>query len=161
MLDTPMPPAPGAVSETAHTEPQWIFTKEEIANTPSRQDGVSLEEECQQRKEFTKLITLVGSAMEGSRGAVRVSLTAINAGKIFFNRFFMVQSLKKHNPRVKIPARGPRRGLARIAQIRHRPSAHLLLCLGSWRAEPALSARSLLRLHVCGLGASRRSACSR
>ena len=107
MSDTPMPPAPGAVAETAHTEPQWIFTKEENANTPSRQDGVSLEEEYQQRKEFTKLITLVGSAMEGSRGAVRVSLTAINAGKIFFNRFFMVQSLKKHNPRVKIPAPRP------------------------------------------------------
>ena len=97
MADEPMtpvvadpPPAPPAVAKP------WIFSAEEIEASPSRQDGMLVEEEREVRKTGSKLIASIGQGMVHKKA----SLMAINSGKVFFHRVFMVQSLKKQNPRV-------------------------------------------------------------
>ena len=84
------PPATPAVAKP------WIFSAEEIEASPSRQDGMLVEEEREVRKTGSKLIASIGQGMVHKKA----SLMAINSGKVFFHRVFMVQSLKKQNPRV-------------------------------------------------------------
>ncbi|KAJ1479046.1 hypothetical protein T484DRAFT_1815751, partial [Baffinella frigidus] len=86
MADEPMPPA---VTDTPPATPAmakpWIFSAEEIEASPSRQDGMPVEEEREVRKTMSKLIAIIGQGMVHKKA----SLLAINSGKVFFHRVFM------------------------------------------------------------------------
>lgn len=70
----------------AETEAQWLFTQEEIENSPSVRDGMPAHEEDALRKKSLNFITGVGIGLKLPQ------LTLYTAG-IFLNRFFMRHSL--------------------------------------------------------------------
>lgn len=73
----------------------WLFTPEQLQATPSRQDGMDPAQEKSTRKSICKLIAEVGQHIRP-----KASVTAVNSGKVFFHRVFMVQSLQKQNPKL-------------------------------------------------------------
>jgi len=77
------------------SRPAWLFTAEQLKATPSRQDGMEPEKERAMRKSICKLIAEVGQHIRP-----KASVTAVNSGKVFFHRIFMVQSLQKQNPKL-------------------------------------------------------------
>lgn len=42
----------------------WLFTKQQIENTPSRKDGLSLKEEEKVRRDGVKMIMEIGQLMK-------------------------------------------------------------------------------------------------
>mmetsp|Transcript_34944 Transcript_34944/g.54614 ORF Transcript_34944/g.54614 Transcript_34944/m.54614 type:complete len:403 (+) Transcript_34944:124-1332(+) len=74
-------------------EQPWLFSAEQIKNSPSRQDNIDFEDERSRRKSVCKLIAEIGQT-------VRATVTAINTAKVFFHRVFMVQSMEKQNPKL-------------------------------------------------------------
>lgn len=75
----------------------WLFSEHELENTPSRQDKMTRELERTKRKSVCKLIAELGQLIKPP-----ASLCAINSGKVFFHRVFMVQSMAegRQNPKV-------------------------------------------------------------
>ncbi|EKX33202.1 hypothetical protein GUITHDRAFT_166523 [Guillardia theta CCMP2712] len=75
----------------------WLFSEHELENTPSRQDKMTRELERTKRKSVCKLIAELGQLIKPP-----ASLCAINSGKVFFHRVFMVQSMAegRQNPKI-------------------------------------------------------------
>jgi len=75
----------------------WLFSEHELENTPSRQDKMTRELERAKRKSVCKLIAELGQLIKPP-----ASLCAINSGKVFFHRVFMVQSMAegRQNPKI-------------------------------------------------------------
>ena len=72
----------------AEAERQWIYTEEELLQTPSILDGMKPEEERQMRSKGTNFITQVGIML-------KLPQTTLCSASIFFNRFLMRHSLVK------------------------------------------------------------------
>jgi len=71
--------------ETAKT---WLFSKEQIRNSPSVIKGVSFEEERTARKVSCKFIAEIGQNL-----MYPPTILAINSAKVFLNRYYMVEPL--------------------------------------------------------------------
>jgi protein BUR2 len=81
--DPPRPPPP-AVEQA---EQQWIFSDEELLQTPSIVDGMPVEEEQTLRRKGTNFILQVGMML-------KLPQTTLSTAAIFFNRYLMRNSLK-------------------------------------------------------------------
>ncbi|CZT16085.1 related to CDK9 kinase-activating protein cyclin T [Ramularia collo-cygni] len=72
----------------AEAEAQWIFTEEELANTPSIQDGMSVADERQLRAKGINFIVQCGVML-------KLPQLTLSTAAIFFQRYLMRSSLKK------------------------------------------------------------------
>ena len=81
--DLPRPPPPAL----AEAEQQWIFTDDELLQTPSILDGMSPEEERTLRRKGVNFILQVGMML-------KLPQTTLSTASVFFNRFLMRNSLK-------------------------------------------------------------------
>ena len=81
--EPPRPPPPAVVQ----AEQQWIFTEEELLQTPSICDGMSVEEERTLRKKGVNFILQVGMML-------KLPQTTLSTAAVFLNRFLMRHSLK-------------------------------------------------------------------
>jgi hypothetical protein len=54
----------GGASNPADKESRWIFAKEKIENSPSRLDGISIEDELNFRQDAAILITDLGAMLK-------------------------------------------------------------------------------------------------
>lgn len=99
----------------AEAELQWIYTEEELLQTPSILDGMKPEDERQLRSKGTNFITQVGIML-------KLPQTTLCTASIFFNRFLMRKSLMKKegykplhhyvgNPRIDLLKRAERLSL--------------------------------------------------
>jgi protein BUR2 len=77
------PPPPALVE----AEAQWIFSDEELLQTPSILDGMSPEEERTLRRKGVNFILQVGMML-------KLPQTTLSTAAVFFNRFLMRNSLK-------------------------------------------------------------------
>ncbi|USW54975.1 Putative cyclin [Septoria linicola] len=72
----------------AEAEAQWLFTEDELANTPSVQDGMSVEEERDRRVKGINFMVQVGIML-------KLPQLTLSTASIFFQRFLMRGSLAK------------------------------------------------------------------
>jgi protein BUR2 len=72
----------------AEAEAQWIFSEEELANTPSIQDGMSVADERQLRAKGINFIVQCGVML-------KLPQLTLSTAAIFFQRYLMRSSLKK------------------------------------------------------------------
>ncbi|KAF1352228.1 cyclin-like protein [Delphinella strobiligena] len=70
----------------AEAEAQWLFTEEELAHTPSIQDGMSAEKEKEVRTKGINFIRQVGVML-------KLPELTLSTAAIFFNRFLMRMTL--------------------------------------------------------------------
>ena len=70
-------------------DPLWLFTREEIDNSPSRADQVSQEEEDECRKGASVFIQSVGVQL-------RLPQLTMATALLFYHRFFALRSLKQY-----------------------------------------------------------------
>lgn len=70
----------------AEAEAQWLFTEEELAHTPSAQDGMAPEREKELRSKGINFIRQVGIML-------KLPELTLSTAAIFFNRFLMRMSL--------------------------------------------------------------------
>ncbi|WPH02025.1 Hypothetical protein R9X50_00488000 [Acrodontium crateriforme] len=82
------PKSPNAV--LAETEAQWIFTPEELANTPSIQHGMSPADERDIRAKGVTFIVQAGIML-------KLPQLTLSTAAIFFQRFLMRASLKREH----------------------------------------------------------------
>lgn len=69
---------------------EWVFTDEELSESPSRKDGLSLEEE---KECHLKTCTFIEEVTE----KLNVSRLTMATAQVFFHRFFVRQSFKAHD----------------------------------------------------------------
>ncbi|KAF2655913.1 cyclin-like protein [Lophiostoma macrostomum CBS 122681] len=81
--EPPRPPPP-AVEQA---EKQWIFSDDELLQTPSIMDGMPVEEEQTLRRKGTNFILQVGMML-------KLPQTTLSTAAVFFNRYLMRNSLK-------------------------------------------------------------------
>lgn len=81
--ERPRPPLPAVVD----SEQQWIYVEEELAQTPSIADGMSLEEERMFRRKGVNFILQVGMML-------KLPQTTLSTAAVFFNRYLMRNSLR-------------------------------------------------------------------
>lgn len=70
----------------AEAEEQWLFSEQELAQTPSIQDGMSVEKERELRSKGINFIRQVGIML-------KLPELTLSTAAIFFNRFLMRMSL--------------------------------------------------------------------
>lgn len=70
----------------------WIFTQQELLDSPSKRDGISFEREWKERSTGTSIIFRVGAH-------TRAPIHSLHVAMIFYQRFYMRRSLKGHNYR--------------------------------------------------------------
>lgn len=95
----------------AEAEAQWIFSEEELANTPSIQDGMSVVDERQLRAKGINFIVQCGVML-------KLPQLTLSTAAIFFQRYLMRSSLKK-----------PRNGM--LKPVHHYSSAATCLFLAT------------------------------
>ena len=81
--ERPRPPPPAV----ERTEAQWIFTTDELLQTPSIADGMSVDEEHSLRRKGVNFILQVGLML-------KLPQTTMSTAAVFFNRYLMRNSLK-------------------------------------------------------------------
>jgi protein BUR2 len=81
--ERPRPPPPAVAAE----EQQWIFTEEDLLQTPSILDGMSPEEERTLRRKGVNFILQVGMML-------KLPQTTLSTAAVFFNRYLVRNSLK-------------------------------------------------------------------
>ena len=81
-VQRPIPPH----AVLADMEAQWIFTEEELANTPSIHDGMSMETERERRTKGINFIMQVGMTL-------KLPQLTLSTAAVFFHRFLMRHSL--------------------------------------------------------------------
>uniref|UniRef100_A0A0R3S0C8 CYCLIN domain-containing protein n=1 Tax=Elaeophora elaphi TaxID=1147741 RepID=A0A0R3S0C8_9BILA len=74
----------------------WLFTEEQLANTPSRRDGVDRVEEDKLRREGIKLIVEIGSGLK-----LQPNPTLATAA-VYFHRFYMFHSFKEFQKHILV-----------------------------------------------------------
>lgn len=68
----------------------WIFTQQQLLDSPSKRDGISFEREWRDRTIGTSIIFRVGAH-------TRAPIHSLHVAMIFYQRFYMRRSLKGHN----------------------------------------------------------------
>ncbi|KAF2274152.1 cyclin-like protein [Westerdykella ornata] len=81
--ERPRPPPPAVEAEEA----QWIFTEEELEQTPSILDGMSIAEERHLRQKGINFLQQVGMML-------KLPMTTLSTAAVFFNRFLVRNSLQ-------------------------------------------------------------------
>ncbi|OCK86258.1 cyclin-like protein [Lepidopterella palustris CBS 459.81] len=84
--ERPRPPNP----ILAEAEQQWIFSEDELQQTPSIMDGMAPEEEKTLRRKGANFILQVGMML-------KLPQTTLSTAAVFFNRFLMRRSLVAKN----------------------------------------------------------------
>ena len=74
------PKSPGRV--LAEAEEQWLYTEEELAHTPSIQDGMSPEKERELRAKGVTFVRQVGIML-------KLPELTLSTAAVFFHRFLM------------------------------------------------------------------------
>lgn len=82
-------------SNQIQSENKWIFSQEDIENSPSRKDGLSAEQELAKRQEAALFISDLGEEL-------KVNQLCINTAIIYMHRFFMLNSFKKFHRYVRV-----------------------------------------------------------
>lgn len=80
---------------SSQAESRWIFSQEDIENSPSRKDGLSAEQEIAKRQEAALFISDLGEEL-------KVNQLCINTAIIYMHRFFMINSFKKFHRYVRV-----------------------------------------------------------
>lgn len=80
-----------AMAASDNAEESWLFSKSELADTPSREDGVSVDEEKRLREEGARFIYDIGKKL-------RMPQLTVATACVFFHRFFMYRSFKEFSP---------------------------------------------------------------
>ena len=107
----------------AEAEAQWIFSEEELSNTPSIQDGMHPDEEKNLRAKGVDFIVQVGVML-------KLPQLTLSTAAVFFQRFHMRASLKKE-----------RNG---IPKLHHYQSAATALFLATKVEESCRKTRELI-----------------
>ena len=85
-------------STTCNTDTRdmkWIFPMEKIVNSPSRRDGISMEQELSEIQDAALFINELGSLL-------KLNQLCMNTAIIYMHRFYMVHSLKKFQRYVRV-----------------------------------------------------------
>lgn len=69
---------------------RWVFTRDQLNNSPSRKDGISLEKENETRAQICAFIQEAGQKL-------RLSQFVIATAIVFFHRFYACRSFKEHD----------------------------------------------------------------
>lgn len=84
----------------ADTSNNWLFSREDLLNSPSRKDGISWENEKAIRHNSCSFILEIGKYLR--RGKTdNTAYIRDSAACIIFHRFFTAQSFKSQNRLVK------------------------------------------------------------
>jgi hypothetical protein len=89
---------PGSDNKSAlpdNWESQWLFTEEELLQTPSVLDGISPEVEREQRSKGCNFITQLGIQL-------KLPQLTLATASTYLHRFYMQNSLKRHHYYVRI-----------------------------------------------------------
>lgn len=81
--ERPRPPPPAIEAEEA----QWIFSEQELEQTPSILDGMPIAEERVLRQKGINFLQQVGMML-------KLPMTTLSTAAVFFNRFLVRNSLK-------------------------------------------------------------------
>lgn len=85
-------PAPTAADTFAMTsDSAWLFSAEEIANSPSRADGVEAISEA-------RTIARIADILREASRLLRLPMLTTAVAIKYWQRFYMIESLKKHAP---------------------------------------------------------------
>ncbi|XP_067687687.1 cyclin-T2-like isoform X1 [Haliotis asinina] len=76
---------------------RWIFTKEQLQNTPSRKGGIDYAKELAYRQQAANLIQDMGQRLQ-------VNQLCINTAIVYMHRFYMFQSFHRFHRNVIAPA---------------------------------------------------------
>lgn len=82
---------------SALNESRWLFSAEAIENSPSRRDGLTVEQEMNERQEAALFISDLAAQL-------KVNQLCINTAIIYMHRFFMIHSFKKFHRYVRMVA---------------------------------------------------------
>eukprot|EP00170_Pyropia_yezoensis_P009772 contig_43828_g9810 len=69
----------------------WLFSAEEIANSPSRADGVEAISEA-------RTIARIADILREASRLLRLPMLTTAVAIKYWQRFYMIESLKKHAP---------------------------------------------------------------
>ncbi|XP_007557118.1 cyclin-T2b [Poecilia formosa] len=69
---------------------KWLFTREQLENTPSRRCGIEADKELSYRQQAANLIQDIGQRLN-------VSQLIINTAIVYMHRFYMIHSFTKFN----------------------------------------------------------------
>uniref|UniRef100_A0A3B4FNJ6 Cyclin-T2-like n=1 Tax=Pundamilia nyererei TaxID=303518 RepID=A0A3B4FNJ6_9CICH len=69
---------------------KWLFTREQLENTPSRRCGIEADKELAYRQQAANLIQEIGQRLN-------VSQLIINTAIVYMHRFYMIHSFTKFN----------------------------------------------------------------
>uniref|UniRef100_A0A3Q2GQP6 Cyclin T2b n=1 Tax=Cyprinodon variegatus TaxID=28743 RepID=A0A3Q2GQP6_CYPVA len=76
---------------------KWLFTREQLENTPSRRCGIEADRELSYRQQAANLIQDIGQRLN-------VSQLIINTAIVYMHRFYMIHSFTKFHRNVSIRA---------------------------------------------------------
>lgn len=76
---------------------RWVFSREEVLNSPSKQDGISFEKELWNRCVIADAIDLLARRLPSP------PKMAVNTAIIYMHRFYQVQSLRKFPREIMVP----------------------------------------------------------
>ena len=79
---------------------EWIFSAEELKNSPSREDGISAELEKSYRRKTAWFLEELGK--EPILKMIPNERLVISTALVLFHRFFAFQSFKRHSRFVRI-----------------------------------------------------------
>ncbi|KII68288.1 Cyclin-K [Thelohanellus kitauei] len=65
----------------------WVFSKEMVANSPSRVDGIDFRTECKYKEEGIRFIMTIGHK-------IGLSYVSLATAAVFFHRFYVIRSQK-------------------------------------------------------------------
>lgn len=81
--------------------PTWLLTREQIANSPSREDGLDVEQELLFRRVACDHIIDIRAKLEKQRERERekasIPVQAVQTAIVFLHRFYSRRSLKRHD----------------------------------------------------------------
>ncbi|XP_068446590.1 cyclin-T2b isoform X2 [Clinocottus analis] len=72
---------------------KWLFTREQLENTPSRRGGIEADRELSYRQQAANLIQDIGQRLN-------VSQLIINTAIVYMHRFYMIHSFSKFHRNV-------------------------------------------------------------
>jgi hypothetical protein len=87
--------SPSPTTQLTSSDSRWIFPAEKIINSPSRSDGMSIEDELTERQQAALFITDLGALL-------KVNQLCMNTAIIYMHRFFMIHSFKKFQRYVRV-----------------------------------------------------------
>ena len=76
---------------------EWLFSADELKNSPSREDGISADLETSYRRKTAWFVEELGK-----EPMLRSERSVISTALVLFHRFYAFQSFKRHSRFVRI-----------------------------------------------------------